>query len=232
MTWLVCNNADVTTANTVDLDSRVPFMEYNMPYSDQASVYALATTPPPRYIKTHLQADFFSNQQKKVPKTIVVMRNPKDVLASSFNFYQKLFELEPNWDEFFGLFKQGELPYGNWVDHCLQWWRRRDEPNILILKYEEIKKDHVGTIRKIAQFCGKELTEEQVAAIAEHTFINNMRHMPSLKPGRPEVKKNFIRKGKVGDWKEYFSQEQIEYVDELLRSTTEKEGLFFEDSIE
>ena len=46
------------------------------------------------------------------------------------------------------------------------------------LVYEEMKKDLASVIRKIANFLGKEITEENVAKIVEFTNIDNMKKNP------------------------------------------------------
>ena len=52
--------------------------------------------------------------------------------------------------------------FGGWLGHVLEWWEHRDEPNILFIKYEELKKEPHNTIKRIAEFIGTEpLTEEQ-----------------------------------------------------------------------
>ena len=33
-----------------------------------------------------------------------------------------------------------------WFDHVLGWWKHKDDPNILILKYEEMKKVRIDRI--------------------------------------------------------------------------------------
>ena len=32
------------------------------------------------------------------------------------------------------------VSYGHWSDHVLGWWRHRDDPNVLFLKYEDLIK--------------------------------------------------------------------------------------------
>ena len=34
--------------------------------------------------------------------------------------------------------------YGSWFDHVLSWWKNKDDPNVLMLKYEEMKKVRVS----------------------------------------------------------------------------------------
>ena len=232
MTWLICNNADIEKAKEVNQFHRSYLIEFQDTFVEKSWLQFLEETPPPRIIRTHLKPYMFANQLETVQfKTIVVMRNLKDVLVSCFLMYGKLCDLKVSWDEFFEMFKQGELPYGSWVDHCLAWWKLRDQPRILILKYEEIKKNPEDAIRRIAQFCGKQLNDDQLTAICDHTTLSNMQNLASITPdGTHESRKDFFRKGIVGDWKQYFNEDQKNYVSQLLKSTTEKEGLFFEDT--
>ena len=30
--------------------------------------------------------------------------------------------------------------WGNWNDHILGWWKHKDDPNVLFLKYEDLQK--------------------------------------------------------------------------------------------
>ena len=30
--------------------------------------------------------------------------------------------------------------WGSWAEHVLGWWRHRDDENVLLLKYEDMKK--------------------------------------------------------------------------------------------
>ena len=32
------------------------------------------------------------------------------------------------------------VPYSKWNDHVLSWWKHREDPNVLFLKYEEMQK--------------------------------------------------------------------------------------------
>ena len=32
------------------------------------------------------------------------------------------------------------VAYNLWSDHVLGWWKQRDNPNVLFLKYEDMKK--------------------------------------------------------------------------------------------
>ena len=32
------------------------------------------------------------------------------------------------------------VSYGPWNDHVLRWWEHKDDPNVLFLKFEDLKK--------------------------------------------------------------------------------------------
>ena len=36
--------------------------------------------------------------------------------------------------------------YGSWFDHVLSWWKHKDDSNVLLLKYEDMKKVRVSIL--------------------------------------------------------------------------------------
>ncbi|KAK3737785.1 hypothetical protein QZH41_017259, partial [Actinostola sp. cb2023] len=107
--------------------------------------------PFPRFFKIHLPYDQvpMGHGVTTKPKYINVIRNPKDVAVSWYHHYKgfKFFEFDRPWDEFFEMFIDNKdsfisVVYGSWFDHVLGWWAHRDDPNILFLKYEDMKNLH------------------------------------------------------------------------------------------
>ena len=77
----------------------------------------LDQTPHPWLVKTHMPASIFDQQIRKGEcKIIVIMRNPKDVLLSTFHFYRSFrFPIAKDMSTFFEYIK-GELSgYGDWL---------------------------------------------------------------------------------------------------------------------
>lgn len=100
--------------------------------------------------------------------------------------------------------------------HVLAFWQRRNDPNVLFLKYEDMKRDLPATIRRCAAFLevneNQPLSDEQVVKLCEHLNFNKMQRNPAvnLEPiisgmdaASDSVK--FIRKGEVGDWQNHMS---------------------------
>ena len=56
------------------------------------------------------------------------------------------------------------------------WWAHRDDDNVLFIKFEDLKRDSVTTITKIATFMGySHLSQEVINIIAEKTSFDKMR---------------------------------------------------------
>ena len=92
-----------------------------------------------------------------VIKYIYIARNPKDESVSFWHVTQtqlKMFSRDDSdpWDKFFAGFLAGRASasiYGGWLNHVLGWWAHRDEPNVLFLKYEDLKKEPHKTVQMI-----------------------------------------------------------------------------------
>ncbi|KAL9951309.1 hypothetical protein ACROYT_G043951 [Oculina patagonica] len=223
------------------LDVRMPWIEgmvhplsFN-PYnaaSPEMIEKMFESFPSPRVFKTHLTYDLVPKprDQATKPRYIYVMRNPKDTAVSYYHHYLAYPGSEKlTWDNFFESFIKGEVFYGPWFDHVLSWWKHKDDPNILFLKYEERKKDSSGAIQKIAKFIGKELSKENLECIVNQTSFNAMKKEENANyKWIPEFKGNFIRKGQVGDWKNYFTEEQNKRIDSLYAEKMAGSGLEFE----
>jgi len=186
--------------------------------------------PSPRVLKTHLPYDLVPQprDQATKPRHIYVMRNPKDTAVSWYHHYLS-FAPMLSWNEFFEKFIRGEVLYGSWFDHVLSWWKHKDDPNILFLKYEEMKKDLPGTIDKIAKFVGKELSKEMVERIADQVTFTAMKKEGNVNyTWYKQFNGEFIRKGQVGDWRNYFTDEQSDRLDALYTEKMAGSGLVFE----
>lgn len=92
----------------------------------------------------------------------------------------------------------------------------------------------------MAKFLDKNYTDEQVESLVEHLSFSKMRQNPAinLEPilekiyespeSRPDPDNKFIRKGQVGDWRNYMSDEIAARFDEMNRQYWSDIGLNFE----
>ena len=81
----------------------------------------------------------------------------------------------------------------------------------------------------ISQFLNKPLSDELLNRISEQcTFNGMMKNLKSYLLCGTEAGAKFLRKGLVGDWKNYFTPEQSERFDKELLAKLDGTGLEFE----
>uniref|UniRef100_A0A8C6SAG1 Sulfotransferase n=1 Tax=Neogobius melanostomus TaxID=47308 RepID=A0A8C6SAG1_9GOBI len=196
---LILNDGDLTQIQTIPNWDRTPWLE------ETRLAVVVDQLKSPRALVTHFPYHFMpaSFHQSKA-KAIYVMRNPKDVIVSSYYFHQMAGFLEDpgTFDEFLDKFLDGNLVFGKWTDHVKSWKHNNLGDRIMFITYEEMKEDLPAALRRISSFLGKNLSDETIHTIAEHCSFNAMKDNPmsnfSLVPKiyMDSDKSPFFRKGK------------------------------------
>ena len=163
------------------------------------------------------------------------MRNPKDTLVSFYHFYRmcNLYGNFPgSFGDFFDLFKANRLGCGDMFEWCSGWWECSHLDHVLVMRYEEMVKRPLDAVRKLSKFVGKVLTDSQLETIVSECTMEKMEKNPvSTQDGWDIFDQSiskFYRKGKVGDWVNYFNEEQSQMFDEKSRQYFDPIGLAFE----
>ena len=193
----------------------------------------------PHFFYTHLSFQRLEGCfNRSRPKIIYLMRNPFDQLVSCYHYYKmcKPFCLYTgSWDDFFtDLYEKDKLFYGNNLDHVVGWWNVRDEhkDHILYVKYEDMIKDPRAILTQVASFLNKDLSEEVVLSILEQSTFANMQKNPATNQIYDTDNDNgaskFMRKGVIGDWKNYFNETQKSKVEQELEKKMAGLGLHFD----
>lgn len=108
-----------------------------------------------------------------------------------------------------------------------KWYERlKEHPDCLVLSYEELRADTLGTLIKVLRFVGVTDVNIPFAKEAvEFARFENMKAMEArgdfnkrhLQPGDPTDPDSFkVREGKVGGYKRYFSKEDLEYINDAM----------------
>ncbi|KAL4225036.1 hypothetical protein ACF0H5_015731 [Mactra antiquata] len=226
---------DFDTANSKLLGARVPFLDLKcdkLPYIQGIEV--LEQMKSPRMIKTHLHHFLLPEQlQQGKGKIIYSVRNPKDSVISLYKLFHWINELErDSFDDFVEEFINGTGFACPWTRHVLEYWNKRNDDNVLFLKYEDISKDRPATVRTIAKFLGRALADDDVQKISDHCSIDNMRnnkmtnwsHLHRFKKLNEESPGRFINKGKLGGWHEVLTDDQSSRIDKMI-DEVEQAGL-------
>lgn len=220
--WLVVNEGNLQKATETQVYFRSPFLEFKDLVLNEVGLDLAESMPSPRVIKTHLPLDLapsglFTSRCKK----IVLFRNPRDLCVSYFHFYRSSSSFgnyQGDWPEFLEMFLDGHVDHGSWFDFTKGWWSKKDNPDVLILFYENMKKDLRSEIKKIAHFVGRSsVSDEIVDSIADHCSFESMRSNPMTNHHDVySIDKEIsplLRKGIVGDWEDHFTTDQSERFD-------------------
>ncbi|XP_064454724.1 sulfotransferase ssu-1-like [Ornithodoros turicata] len=175
----------------------------------------------PRAIKTHMSFDIFPWSAK--PRYICVARNPKDCCVSLYHHvrgFARYYHYEDGeFDDFFEDFVEGQVDCGDYFDHLLSLWNHRDRPNVLFITYEDLSEDTPSVARRIVEHVRPLLPDSwhpDITTLVSRSSFSAMRAEDPSKwsSSRPEGMPAFIRRGVVGDWKNYFTAEQSRRMDE------------------
>ncbi|MBI1199026.1 MAG: sulfotransferase domain-containing protein [Phenylobacterium sp.] len=181
-----------------------------------------------RIIKTHLPADALVMSPKA--KYVYVARDGRDVVWSMYNhhtgFKDETYEMFNGRDDLVGppmprpdpdirsyyrtwLEKDG-WPFWSFWENTASWWALRDQPNVKLIHFANLKADLEGEMRKIAAFLGVELAENVWPKAVEHCTFDYMKaHAAQFAPlgGMPWEggADTFINKGVNGRWRDVLS---------------------------
>eukprot|EP00928_Gymnodinium_smaydae_P035266 TRINITY_DN24845_c0_g1_i1.p1 TRINITY_DN24845_c0_g1~~TRINITY_DN24845_c0_g1_i1.p1 ORF type:complete len:351 (-),score=31.96 TRINITY_DN24845_c0_g1_i1:148-1200(-) len=144
---------------------------------------------PPRCFKSHWwnKGHMDIDKLPARSKVIFVFRDAESVFNSLFHhilnlygFYQVTHADFPDgkaWDTLFNMFVAGELDFGDYFEHVAGWWKVRDRPNVLTLRFEDLKLHHSDAIRNISRFMGVEANESVVEYVRHQTSFDEMKKL-------------------------------------------------------
>jgi hypothetical protein len=153
-------------------------------------------------------------------KVIIVTRNPMDTAVSMYHHAKDVpvFEYTGDFNHFLEqLFLPGAVEHGCYWAWTASWWKvyqtLKDTDRVMWVAYEDLNGDLAAGVPKIASFCGIDASAAVVDAVIEGATFNKMKATSADVDAKKEekgekVKKNHIRKGKSGGWREVFSPEQ------------------------
>ncbi|KAJ4246342.1 hypothetical protein NW762_013693 [Fusarium torreyae] len=186
-----------------------------------------------RFMKTHLPLDAMVWDPKV--KYIFIGRDGRDMIWS---LHHHFYHATP---EFYAFFQNtgyegpmperpGDDPRDMIIDlieddnrlslawpfwsHIRSWWEARDQPNMLLLHFNDLKADLEGEMRRIAKFLEiPDMPEENFKAAVEHSTFDWMKEYAELvSPPQADLAwengaKDFINKGTNTRWKDVLSEE-------------------------
>ena len=187
-----------------------------------------------RVIKTHLGEAYVPRSH--AARYVVVLRDPKEVLVSSYHFLAPLLgvadTLDPaDWLDLFLTSRESGVEA--WLDHSLGWWGLRDAPEVLLLFFADMTRDLPGTTDRIAAHLAVTLSSDERDAVIERSGLawmkaNNDKFTPVPLPFvQPTHVPDMVRRGVSGGSDELYTPEQLARVDALALASLARRGSAF-----
>lgn len=183
-----------------------------------------------RFIKTHLPLDALNYVPRA--KYIYVARDGRDVLWSLYNHHATANDIwygamngapglqgprvgKPNPDirqYFLEWLDYDGYPFWSFWENIGTWWAARGLPNLMLLHFDELKRDLPGAMRRIAGFLDIAIDETVFPRQVEHCGFDWMKaHADITAPAGGALWDggggSFINKGTNGRWRDILTAE-------------------------
>ncbi|KAM7250105.1 hypothetical protein ACFE04_021988 [Oxalis oulophora] len=219
----------------------VPFLEVDLfgrlPIGDPDIM------PSPRILASHLPYNLLPKLiLDSGCKMVSMSRDPKDTVVSKWHFLNKIKcdvygQTQVPIEEAFDSFCTGMCPPGSYWDFVLGYWRASLEcpENLLFLKYEAMKEDALGQVKKLAEFLGYPFTkeEEENEVIQEIVKLCSFESLSNLQVNKTGLNllnlenKSYFRKGEIGDSKNHLMPDMMELIDKVTKEKLSDTGFTF-----
>ncbi|EAZ15529.1 hypothetical protein OsJ_30937 [Oryza sativa Japonica Group] len=173
-------------------------------------------------------------------KIIYVCRQPKDMLISFWHFINRDKSRDVSSSYVWESVRECTY-FGSPIwDHILGYWNasKVKPDNVLILKYEDMKRNPTENVEKIAEFIGQPFSNSEKEAsivdnIVELCSFEKMKALGASMAGSQKVissefpNDSFFRKGAIGDWVNHVTPEMAESLDKFLSEKFDGSGFTF-----
>ncbi|XP_075162306.1 sulfotransferase 1B1-like isoform X2 [Haematobia irritans] len=218
--WLLMNNLDFEKSKQIPLLERSPFLDkqgIRPIYANAIEQSKLLASP--RVLQSHLSPNLLPCQIWEFKtKIIYVARNCKDVIVSSYHFSKNIGHwCGDNLEEYVDDFINNKVIYGHFWTRVMEFWKMRDEPNILFVTYEEMKRNLKGVISRLCEFLERpQLCCEDMEKLLKHLSFESMRENDQVNftnsakeedPNSVTTEFQLMRRGIIGSFKDEITPE-------------------------
>jgi hypothetical protein len=184
--------------------------DINDQYFSGVPLQEFASLPDPRFFYVHAPYD------NSFPKVIYVLRDPRNVMIS---YYHHTRMTDADFSSSIREFIESKDHFPcEWDQHVTGWLIAHRHPSLCLVRYEDLHKDTPGTLRRVLDFAGLRYTEADIQYAVEASRFDQMQTLETKHGlGGSEVISNtnerFVRKGKVGGWREELNEEDIRIIE-------------------
>lgn len=187
--------------------------------------------PMRRCMKTHFQMYFLEPRWDAILEkydVLYVVRDPRDTMVACFNYCNhtnfEAYIKEPVFSKFLradlGAVKTETGPFSyshvkprnivdKWNNHVLGWLPCQDK-GVVFVRFSDLKYRLRETLKSI-----ESKTSQRLKPVIQEVLLNDRRV-------RPDFKLKGLRRGEAGIWREYFSADDLQLVDQTLSEQTKQ----------
>jgi len=187
----------------------------------------------PRIWKTHQPFNNFpAHKLGDNSKIIHIIRNPKDVVCSYYDFFRQepMVNYKGSFNTLFDWFCDGSVVHSSIFEFELNWIRAQKknggtltDKQLLIISYEDIVRKPMEIIKKVSDFLGYAMNQKQIENVAEAIGFER---------SKKEAQQNsdiavIVNKGKIGRWKSILTKQQSDRIDRIIAARLKDTGIPF-----
>ncbi len=167
--------------------------------------------------------------QPEYKRAVFLVRDCRDVMLSEYAYLTSLGLYKKDFDHFVEGFlgvRARVNGFGPWQQHATSWLDSpiAGTPNLLIMQFENVRRNPEDSFQRICDFFGVEVTREAVQKALANNSINRMREKERHTPQLPAGKDSFIRSGSVQGFRGKLTKSQMELVDQYAGSVLVRLG--------
>jgi hypothetical protein len=178
-----------------------------------------------RLIKTH------EPYRRKYRRAIYIVRDVRDVMLSHFARETAVDVLHVHaLDDYVRPFMEGRMTrFGSWQEHVDGWMNSplAKDGNLLLLSFEDMRKDLEGTISRCLEFLGKEMDPSVIHSVVRNNSLEKMRakeDQAKRLPKSPGEEGRSVGKGAIAGWRQRLTEPQLAVIDEFTGDMLERLG--------
>lgn len=173
----------------------------------------------PTFFKSH------SFPQPEFRRVVYLLRDGRDVMVSYYHYlvaqYGERFSFQR-------LVTDGDDKGHRWNEHVDTWMANPYGADILVIKYEDLRRDGVRELQRLCAFTGRQEDDALLASVCERASFQNMREKEKWdrwdhRQWWPRDQ-HFVRRGKIGSYQDEMPPEVLDAFLEQATSTLRKCG--------
>lgn len=161
-----------------------------------------------KFYRRHQTPTFFKSHHLPRPdfrRVILLLRDGRDVMISYWHYLKTI--ITERDVSLRGMIETGDGLICRWHEHVGQWLDNPFQADCLTVKYEDLRRDAAGELRRVCDFARIVRSPDLLAQVAEQCRFENMqereRRLGWEDPDWPKDKP-FVRRGEVGGYRDEF----------------------------